>query len=71
MPLLRTVVVGYSTCWILRPFLSPERHRGYIARWVKILKRVTRILPRGTYRIRRAVIPLFSRSAKQKRIYSS
>ena len=33
--------------------LSPQRHRDYVAGWLKALRNTTRWLPRGRHRIRR------------------
>ena len=49
----RILLLGVGSSYIARWVLSPQRHRDYVAGWLKALRKTTRWLPRGRYRIRR------------------
>ncbi|QNI74853.1 hypothetical protein [Synechococcus sp. NOUM97013] len=49
----RILLLGVGSSYIARWVLSPQRHRDYVAGWLKALRNTTRWLPRGRHRIRR------------------
>lgn len=49
----RILLLGVGSSYIARWVLSPQRHRNYVASWLKALRNTTRWLPRGRHRIRR------------------
>ncbi len=49
----RILLVGYGSSHLARWVLSCRAHRNYIAGWLKALRKATRFIPRGRYRIRR------------------
>ena len=49
----RILLLGVGSSYIARWVLSPQRHRDYVAGWLKALHNTTRWLPRGRHRVRR------------------
>ena len=49
----RILLLGVSSSYLARWFLSPQRHRNYVAGWLKALRQTTRWLPRGRHQVRR------------------
>lgn len=49
----RILLFGVGSSYVARWVLSPQRHRDYVAGWLKALRNTTRWLPRGRHRIRR------------------
>ena len=49
----RILLLGVSSSYIARWVLSPQRHRNYVAGWLKALHKTTSWLPRGRHQIRR------------------
>ena len=49
----RILLLGVGSSYVARWVLSPQRHRDYVAGWLKALRNTTRWLPRGRHRIRR------------------
>ena len=49
----RILLLGVGSSYIARWVLSPQRHRDYVAGWLKALRNTTRWLPRGRHRVRR------------------
>jgi hypothetical protein len=49
----RILLLGVGSSYIARWILSPERHRNYVAGWLKALHKTSRWLPRGRHAVRR------------------
>jgi len=49
----RILLLGVGSSYVARWVLSPQRHRDYVAGWLKALRKTTRWLPRGRHRVRR------------------
>ena len=49
----RILLLGVGSSYIARWVLSPQRHRDYVAGWLKALRNTTRWLPQGRHRVRR------------------
>ncbi|QNI49548.1 hypothetical protein SynA1825c_02889 [Synechococcus sp. A18-25c] len=49
----RILLLGVGSSYLARWVLSPQRHRDYVAGWLKALRNTTRWLPRGRHRVRR------------------
>ncbi|WP_114993793.1 hypothetical protein [Synechococcus sp. UW179A] len=49
----RILLLGVGSSYIARWILSPERHRNYVAGWLKALHKTSRWLPRGRHTVRR------------------
>jgi len=49
----RILLLGVGSSYVARWVLSPQRHRDYVAGWLKALRNTTRWLPRGRHRVRR------------------
>ena len=49
----RILLLGVGSSYIARWVLSPQRHRDYVAGWLKALRNTTRWLPRGRHKVRR------------------
>ena len=49
----RILLFGVGSSYVARWVLSPQRHRDYVAGWLKALRNTTRWLPRGRHRVRR------------------
>jgi len=41
----RILLVGVSSSYVARWVLSPQRHRNYVAAWLKALRKTTSWLP--------------------------
>ena len=48
----RILLLGVGSSYIARWILSPQRHRNYVAAWLKALRKTTSWLPRGRSKIR-------------------
>ena len=48
----RILLFGVGSSYVARWVLSPQRHRNYVAGWLKALRKTTGWLPRGRHRIR-------------------
>ena len=55
----RILLLGVGSSYLARWFLSPQAHRNYVASWLKLLHKTTRILPRGKHRLRQVAIRIF------------
>ena len=49
----RILLLGVGSSYIARWILSPQRHRNYVAGWLKALRKTTGWLPRGRHKVRR------------------
>mgnify|MGYP007124069679 FL=1 len=49
----RILLVGVGSSYVARWVLSPQRHRNYVAGWLKALRKTTSWLPPWRHRIRR------------------
>ena len=49
----RILLLGVGSSYIARWILSPQRHRNYVAAWLKALHKTTGWLPRGRHKVRR------------------
>ena len=49
----RILLLGVGSSYIARWILSPQRHRNYVAGWLKALHKTTGWLPRGRHTVRR------------------
>ena len=65
----RILLLGVGSSYVARWVLSPQRHRDYVAGWLKALRNTTRWLPRGRHRVRRfgrrTLIATLSRSNRR------
>ena len=48
----RILLFGVGSSYVARWVLSPQRHRNYVAGWLKALRKTTGWLPRGRHKIR-------------------
>ena len=62
----RILLLGVGSSYIAGWLLSREKHRNYIARWLKALRKTTRWLPRGKYKIRRLGVRTFRATLKKE-----
>ena len=61
----RILLFGVGSSYVARWVLSPQRHRNYVAGWLKALRKTTGWLPRGRHRIRRLGRRTFRASLSQ------
>ena len=61
----RILLFGVGSSYLARWVLSPQRHRNYVAGWLKALRKTTGWLPRGRHRIRRLGRRTFRASLSQ------
>jgi len=68
----RILLVGVGSSYVARWVLSPQKHRNYVAGWLKALRKTTGWLPPWRHRIlrfgRRIFIATLSRSNRKDRI---
>ena len=55
----RILILGVGSSYICRWVLKPQRHRNYVAGWLKALRKTTGWLPRGRSKVRRFGIRMF------------
>ena len=55
----RILLLGVGSSYICRWLLSPQRHRNYVAGWLKALRKTSGWLPRDRNKVRRFGIRMF------------
>lgn len=62
----RILLLGYLSSLVARWTMSPAKHRRYVAGWLRALRKATRWLPRGRYRLRRWSTKVFCSTLKHR-----
>lgn len=62
----RILLLGVGSSYICRWVLKPQRHRNYVAGWLKALRKTTGWLPRGRSKVRRFGIRMVSLHTQSK-----